>query len=316
MREATIQELLRRYEVQERSARIAEFLSSTRGARIERTLRSHRKAPIVRKAEIDIRDNLDELLAGCSLLEILSYLSPDPPDLPAALVQTLQTTLMHPDVRRYYEHNYPIVLPQLFRDRLLNRLPASYHNAPAPNPGASSACLVTLLDLDRRQSQDQPLVMFLALLDGYRMNGWWLEDVLKEMSSKEALARVLQRDAETPPGEPREPLAVALEGFDSFLRYAEELHDLLLRTEGELHGSLAWLAHSYFYGESAETIGLTFRRVRKLLDIWADGSKQGLVAASQAEHLRQLFKALRDRSRWTRPAERAGLAPYLRTLDP
>lgn len=155
--------------------------------------------------------------------------------------------------------------------------------------------------------------MFLNLLDDYWYDGWSLRDVIGAMGDK--VSRALQEDANLAPGRQRPTLAVAIEGFAQYLLYAEDLRDLLLRTENSVLGSLIWLFHSYFYGQSAESARDTIQAVRLALAGWSSGEDQGMLAMEQASLMVKLFDDLTDSERWLRTIRYGPLSPYLASLD-
>lgn len=311
-----IEDFVRVYRVGERSQEAFRFLEATTREQALRVLRGHWEAAIVKAHEIETRDNLDYLLAAYSLLEILAHFTGGLPELPGELTEKAGFILGHPAARHYYEHNYPLVLPQLLRDRLADRLPNAYRES-APGPGdEAAAALAGVLALDRRRLTDDDLEVFLSLLDGYTYKRQYLSAWLRRIADSQQVKAELQQDAGREPGAKASALITVVRGLDAFLRYAEDLLDLLERERGRPAGALLWLYHGYFYGESAESVQVTFVRVRRLLNDLAEGEAQQAIAAERARQISATLDLLADRDPWLAPAAEVGLGPYLATLDP
>jgi hypothetical protein len=304
-----------RYRVRKRAVGVLNFLNRHSPREVRRTLRGHWEDAIESDYEIQVRDNLDYLLSAYGLAEILFASFKPAYWMPSLDRWYARTILSNPEIREYYSNTYPIVLPQIFLSRLQRELPQAYAGGWIVG-GEPSLIVLSLLELDRQRLNDPFLENFLSLLDGYDYRGWFIDDVVEALGDTKRVRRALEEDVEKEPGSRHGRLMALILSLDAFLRYADELKRFLESSEGTILNSLAWLHHGYFYGESAESVQITLRELRGLLDDMAEGPEQQAIAAARAEHMIDTFDALADRGRWLRPAVEAELGPFLQTLDP
>jgi hypothetical protein len=87
---------------------------------LRRLLRHHSEFPdgVVEEADTYRRDQFDFLLSFYGLLEVASMMRLVPEELPKKIGQTAREALHDPWIKRYYEVNYPLLLPKLLRWRL------------------------------------------------------------------------------------------------------------------------------------------------------------------------------------------------------
>lgn len=309
-------ELDRRTKLAKRTRQTVSFLDGHGDREVARTLRAHWDDPIETDEEVKVRDRLDDLLEAVGMVEIATFLGVLS-DWPEQLHADVDAILNEPNVRRYYEELYPIVLPQLMRDRPSGRLPLDYSQA---EPGAAvnaQAVFIALFDLDIRRNNDKPLNAFLGLLDGYDDDGWFLNRALNQLRNPEIVLAALHEESRKQPKDKPSRTMRLLLGLDSFLTYGQDLLTLLTRNEGELVASLAWLHHSYFYGGSANSARRSLQCVQDLLRHFSDQDDPGQAAFAEerADAMLEVLAQLADYERWLGPAYEVGLQPYLRTLD-
>lgn len=209
---------------------------------LSRLLRSHLDRPI-KASEIAHRDNLDELLAGLSVLYIaglggadaLAALDLDPDD--------ISDLLGDDDVRRYYEAYYPTALPVLLRANFSTEffyegvLYAERERAEWP------AIFRRFMLLDAVFNANGSLDLFLALLDDYRVRGMGFNDLRIALADEHAMRRWISRPYRRS----------VLEGMEDFLLFSEDLNAFLesLDEFPILRGAI-WLHYSYWYGTGGE----------------------------------------------------------------
>jgi hypothetical protein len=187
MRRFNLQDLTMRYHDQGRAALAVQVMKDSRGKwgqlRLYNLLRYHGERSVWNEREIDKRDSFDFLIAFYSLLEIASLVEFVPENLPHSNKADFLAELSFPPLLRYYQHNYPLLLPQLFRLRMEKKW-SSYEKDPSES---THALFQSFLSLESRVRTDADIDMFLWFLDDGRSGGYVLADVMKCLRSSQDL---------------------------------------------------------------------------------------------------------------------------------
>jgi len=202
-----------------------------------RLLRHHSQAGI-RDDETWERDGFDNLLSFYSLVELgclAGYLGDE---FPVEFVDNAYGQLGHPALREYYESNYSLVLPTLFRLRLET---GSGLLEKSSNEAYES--FATFLEITRPLELESSLETFLWFLDGGWRDGFDIDDTIEALADQETYLRSLSSQRKT-------PLQKSVVGFGEFLRFCRAFHALLrIMREGDVpnDSSLRLLASAYWH---------------------------------------------------------------------
>src|SRR5690606_27615921 len=190
--------------------------------RLERLLRDHRDDSIRDGEEIAARDAFDDLLTCCSVLELalqVGYVD----GLAAGFREDVLPILEDPWVRRYYEEHYPLLLPQLFRQRLAGGRYYRAHRGPR-----QVAAFQRAVELESRLLGHPDVRRFLELADDFAIEGYDRSDLIRLAGDAEALAAALTRR-----GRQRTVLDEAVGGLRRFLYLTDGLYQVLQMVEGD-----------------------------------------------------------------------------------
>ncbi|HSE65476.1 MAG TPA: hypothetical protein VLB12_00725, partial [Gemmatimonadales bacterium] len=225
---------------------------------LEVVLRDHRTRAITDPQEILDRAAFDDLLSCCSVLEVatqVEYVGPLEGDFRAQLTRILERR----EVRSYYESHYPLLLPQLFRDRLEGIGSIQVHRGPR-----QVAALQRILELDTRFIRNPEVQVFLALADDFQVRGYTREDLLQVVSEPAQLAERLAR----PPAQ-RDRLDDALRGLRGFLFLSDGLYRALKTLDGDsLFQSTLWHLFGYWFSERSGAVVPSVLEILDRFDAW------------------------------------------------
>lgn len=206
-------------------------------------LRSHENESVTDPDEQADRDAFDDLLAFSAILELaleLRYV--DPP--PEVLRDSLRQLLEHRSVRPYYERHYPLLLPQLLRQRLAGGRYYQAHQGPL-----QLAAFQRAVELDTRLMRHEDVIVFLSLADGFWLDGTSRHDLLALAREPRALLKALTRRKK------RGILDHAANGLRQFLFLTDGLHRLLTTLdEDPVFQSALWHHFGYWYAERRGTV--------------------------------------------------------------
>jgi hypothetical protein len=232
LNEANLESLQRQF-LDKRCVAATRFLARSGEQAIARTLDSH----LLREPSASAmrrRDELDYLLRYYSILE-LAAATGLVPRLPAPVKQQALAVLQQPSVQRYYQHYYPLLLPQLFLNRLKGR--------PWRAQGTDEGSLSKFIVIDSLR-QTREVELFLWFLDDGYENGYGLADVFEVVKNGRRLAQTIARDPEeSSSGD------LAVIGFLEFLSFSRELKAFLDGLEDPLLRSAFWHFHGYWYDQ-------------------------------------------------------------------
>jgi hypothetical protein len=176
-------------------------------------LRNHREHGVYNGTEITRRDQMDDLLHGCGIIEVgfrAGVVEIDTPEFAARLL----TVLQDPAVRDYSENHYPLRLPRHLRSRLERR-------SVGDDLPPQTAWFARLLSLDR-SFQDSQLDRFLRLIDWFNYSGLNFHNLRETARERAALL-----DAVATPRDDRTATQEALAGLERFLFFCRDLHHLM-----------------------------------------------------------------------------------------
>ncbi|HEX8215346.1 MAG TPA: hypothetical protein VF582_07745 [Allosphingosinicella sp.] len=209
--------------------------------------------------EITLRDSLDELLAGLSVLHLAGLDRPEILDEIGIAQDQVLGLLDHRDVARYFESTYPFAPPVLLREAAVDPGGADYVAALSEERFTEgwSEAFQQFLMLDAAFNAPGPLEDFLSLLDGYTIKGYDLDDLKGAFRREHKMARLLEKKAGRR----------MLEGLQDFLDFSGELDRLLSQwTRFPLFAGLVWLHYGYWYGAGGKRMRQVAKWLRDTLD--------------------------------------------------
>ena len=205
-------------------------------------LRHHDEGAIT-DSETWERDRIDYLLAYYGILEI-ALLSGVVQKLPAPLEAGVLRNVSNVYVRRYYEQNYPILLPQLILRRLTGDLTLTEKKC-------TMGAFMDFNTLTHRFETDPNLETFLWFLDGGSRAGYDFDDVTHALAHPKRFAKEIDV-----PKRNLSELGSALHGFQKFLMFAVHFHEMI---EQNLHAPLfaaaMYHAQGYWFDHLADKLG-------------------------------------------------------------
>lgn len=227
-----------------------EYLSLSRRGKAEiplpHLLRYHEQEGVTDRREIHLRDCFDSLLAFYSLLEIAIVISfvPDPAE--DDFWMGVKANLSLEPVCKYYEENYPLLLPKLLRRRLHGEI------EPKDKDNSQTAAIFTaFLGLEDRISKDRDIDIFMRLIDFFYFGQVRLNTLIAVlMDKRDFMQRILK------PPEERDVLDRGLQGFIKFLLFSNELDEILQESsEYPVFQSAMWHYHGYWFQTIGDRVG-------------------------------------------------------------
>jgi hypothetical protein len=214
LKEINLADLRRTYFEGSSAPRALRILQSRTPASLCRVLRHHDEGEISDRETWE-RDAFDYLLGFYSAVEIASLMDIVPEPLPMDLVSEARRTLTNPAISRYYQQNYPLLLPQLFSLRISGHLhmkEASEHNA---------TIFMHFLSLDSMLDNDE-VETFQWFIDGGCRGGYDIDDTLAVLKSPKRFFTGMTSSAKQ-----MTSLQKSVAGFRTFLIFCRELDALL-----------------------------------------------------------------------------------------
>lgn len=303
-------QIAHRYRLAERMERAWRMLAKVNAGEL---LRSHLERTI-RGSEVEHRENLDELLAGLSVLHIAGF---DRPEVMGDLgfsLEEIAELLAHPAVARYFELHYPYAPPILLRESIVDPGGAQYMARMAlerQSDGWSTAFGQFML-VDAAFNAPGPLEDFLGLLDGYTINGIDLGDLDAAFRSPSLMQVLLEHETGRS----------IVEGLQDFLEFSLDLDGALTAWKRfPLFSGLVWLHYGYWYGagglrmrEVAQWVEATITRVR-LADEELEAGDESLKRARRLHYAVKRLISLRKYPKAVIAECRMPLAPWLEAVD-
>jgi hypothetical protein len=254
-----LEDLTMCYRDRGRAAEAARIMGQVRSGasriNLAQLLRHHGERPIDSEREIRQRDSFDFLVAFYGILEIASIIRYVPVLLPSARKREFLEDLSNSSVKKYYERNYPLLLPGLYRLRLEGKLSISE----ASSDNRVHSLFQSFLSLESRQRNDDDVDMFLWFLDDGLSDGYSLQDVVGCLQNRSAF---LKRILKSPKRQDDCDSAVC--GFGKLLSFCNDFDIFLQRCSGwPMFQSALWHYYAYWFDLVGESIG---PRLREIID--------------------------------------------------
>lgn len=202
--------------------------------KLSRLLRSHYIEPVEGR-DIEERDDVDALLEFYALLETATICGYVPEQLPDTFAAETRRILEEPSVQRFYGRYYPLLLVQLFSERLASRIAV-----PSDDSGDATNAFLQFLDIAELLRTDT-VETFLWFLDDGVVEGENFDDMVELLESPKSLAAALAARPDE-----RSPSQKAIQGFRGFTTFARQLDVLLESTTMPLVRSAFWHFHGYW----------------------------------------------------------------------
>lgn len=247
-------QIVKRYEL---DYRLHKAQIMVRRKNLERLLRSHLERSIG-ASEVPDRENLDQALAGLSMLYIAGFDSPASLRILGLSPSLVREILENPWVRRYHEMLYPYAPPSLFRAALAHD--SGDYQADLNRERRADgwvAAFRQFLIIDATFNAKGPLEYFLSILDDYIVDGHHLDTLKRAFTDEDRMERLVRDEAGR----------LIIEGIDDFFEFSEDLALFLESCEDyPLFRSLVWLNYGYWYGAGGERMRDVAGWVRDLLE--------------------------------------------------
>jgi PAS domain S-box-containing protein len=208
-----------------------------------RLLRYHSPVGVYENEEKQRRGEMDDLLNGCSVLEIAVQIGfvppPDGQDFWLALRQILENR----QVENFFAKHYPLPMPQLMQ----LRLKGATSNCLRPT-AERTASFMEFLALDQRfqrnhNNNDLDQVMFLDLLDDFHVEDYDFDSFVNDIKQPNKLVQSVL----LPPAK-RNFSQRILSEFTLFIQFCFDLYTLLSRLDNQpLLQSAIWSHYSYWF---------------------------------------------------------------------
>jgi hypothetical protein len=256
---------------------------------LRKLLRNHIEEP-VGDAETHLRDDIDNLIALYSVLEIACIARFVPEPLPPELRALAATHLGNSEVKRYYTQNYPQELPQSFYRRV------SGESAPKETEGPDlPGQFLRFLETTREFEGDADMEMLLTFLDDYVIDGYDWSNVAKIVQSPERFCCVL-----SDPQSEDEIVASAVFGYWKFVSFCNNLHELLDGLDKRvLLQSAVWHYYEYWFRLLKDKVGPALKRslasIKAMLPKMNDFQESRIALASIEAQRAVLEDLLSDR---------------------
>lgn len=240
--ETNLADLEQQYLRGERTATAVDLLRRSLAPREERALAwllRHHDEGDVTDPETRQRDSFDDLLAAYGLLEIASIVRFVPGTVRPSLRGEALAHLSHPALKRYYETNYPLLLPRLYRMRLEGAGSWDQPGDEAQLHGLFSR----FLGLVNRLDADEEVGTFLWFVDSGSIGPADLQSTRRMLGNAERTMKALLT-----PAEDRTVVEKSVCGAESFLGFCGELDDLLTEAEAfPVFQAAMWHFHAYWF---------------------------------------------------------------------
>lgn len=285
-------------------------------AKLQRLLRYHEPDRVTGK-DVHRRSSFDELLTYFGRMEVASIADYVPSRLPQDYIDFALSTLENAAVKTYYERHYPLLLPQLHRERLRGVWSKRERGPELPS------LFVAFSEISRSIDEDEDIDSFLWFLEDGSIGDQSLEDLLDIMGDPEAFATaMLQGSPESsageeiwealrsesglkdpagflkrfqPPAHELDPAHSALHGFRKFLFFCRDFHSLLeLAGRYPFTQSAMWHQHAYWFDQLSEDLRPNMRMAIDRFAAWQTDTREADSAAreSAAAELRAAVDAL------------------------
>jgi hypothetical protein len=259
---SNLDDLLARYWYGTGAPKAAALLGETpRRIRLGEILEQPRS---VNRLDQKIRTCVDDLLGFYSLLEVAARAALLPDPLPAPMVKMASGQLDDDDLRRYYEHWRPRVLPIRLRERVGGR-----RGKEEVDESVTTLLFLQFLDMNALV-EDEDVNDFVSLLEDDGHGAVTLSDMLPAFDRPQDFFEHLAA-----PGPERSPLDNALQGFHKFLGSCRDFERLL--AEAQQYRALQAAMWEFRFGELERhrgTIALFTEEAASRVGKWEGSTKQ------------------------------------------
>lgn len=242
-----------------RAARVLEKGAEGRTrVNLKSLLRHHGERSVVSPRELRLRSAFDELLGFYSLVEVGCIAGYLPNPLPEEFARAAEKYLSRDEVRKYYEENYPVLLPRLLRKRLagVNRLRET-------NTGRSIPLFFQFIE-NNSMIENENVGQFLWFLEDGRTQGYSIGDTLDALGKPKQFARCLMQA----PSE-RDALDKSLLGFGRFVQFCRHFDSLLQAAHDlPLLQSAMWHFHAYWFHHLEIDFGKSMKDAVRQFEQW------------------------------------------------
>jgi hypothetical protein len=253
-------------------------VTSGQGGRLRVLLRHHDEKEIS-DDETWLRDQYDYLLSFYSLVEVACAMGLMPV-LPRQFVKEAVTFLSDRWVRRYYEENYPLLLPELLRCRLSGS-PLKIESAIPDAEEVFEQFRVMGSVVDQG---DEETDAFLWLIDGGSYEGETISDLISTISDPKKFVRRLSGEADG------DKIGQALMGLSSFLDLCDQFQKQLVGLDDfPLLQSLLWHHHGYWFDQLRREMSIHIPDALKQFGAWNSNDAK---AASPAAEINEVIHRL------------------------
>jgi hypothetical protein len=238
-------------------------------------LRHHRDGAVSGLTEIEQRQTFDYALQAYSLLTVALVAGYVPADLGKEPRREIESFLGREPLRRYYEENYPVLLPSLLRLHAKGEA-----QLPQESGDLAWGSFQWFVRFSSRFEKDPNLERFLNLLDGFYYGDLSIETFLNGLREPAtALVGILK------PPDLLTPKDQAILGMFRFMTFCKELDPALkAMADVPLTQSACWFYYAYWFKGFAEDVGSRIESCLSILQQWINSSTtMGADAAAQGE---------------------------------
>ncbi|MEW5918829.1 MAG: hypothetical protein AB1762_20675 [Gemmatimonadota bacterium] len=229
-------------------------------------------------SETLVRDGFDYVLSYYGLVEIAALTGLMPKPLPAKFCVPALRLLSHPAVKKYYEKNYPLLLPRLLRYRLEGR-----NDSQVPPRAENPSLFALFLEISKPIDFDANVETFLWFLDDGLRGGYDISHVNRTLRSFKAFALRMSKTRRPSPADR------AVQGLVEYMRICLSLSRLLHDTEEPLLRSAFWHWHAYWFGALKTNVQSNLSYALERFAAWETGSSK-----ASTEHQKELAAAARE----------------------
>jgi len=230
-----------------------------RTANLPFLLRHHDEKEIC-DPETDQRDSFDFLLAYYSLLEIACLIHYIPSTFPDTFREEALWNLSHDAVKRYYETNYPTLLPHLFR----LRLEGNWSLYEVDKERITHPLFLRFLGIVNRVYEDEEIELFQWFLDSGWVGDFSIADTLEILQSPPRTMDALSKD----PAKRSTP-EQSVNGAQKFLTFCGEFDNLLQEAQHfPIFQSEMWTYYCYWFDLIGTKVGNQLNQILESFIKW------------------------------------------------
>lgn len=245
-------------------------------------LRHHSEREVNEPEEIHQRDDVDDLLSFCGLVELASMSGLGPRRPSGAIIDEIAARLRLEPVKLYYERHYPLLLPPLFLGRV-----EGHRRYVEEDTRVASSLFLRFASLCEPLANDSDVRRFTRLLDDFTLRGGFRRDDL--FAVIDDLAAFMDHITRSP--DQANALSSACRGFLRFAVFGIDFLRLLEESDAcpRLRVGM-WEYHQYWFKELKKPVLNASRRYKNA--VLRLGRKHRLSAEDLAATDRALQRPL------------------------